>query len=272
MERLLEVMRRLRDPDTGCAWDLEQNFKSIAPYAIEEAYEVVDAIQREDLLDLKDELGDLLLQVVFHSQMASELGEFEFNDVVSGIVDKMIRRHPHVFGDQTFTTPAEVKAPWEAIKSKERAEKKASSNVPSSQQESDDAALASALDGIAKSLPALKRADKIQKRAARVGFDWPEVEPVFDKITEEVSEVKDAVARSNSADIEDELGDLLFTVVNLTRHYGVDAEMALAKANDKFSQRFKKVERLAHDGQTEMLSMSLEELDALWDLAKKELG
>lgn len=273
MERLLDVMRRLRDPNKGCAWDLEQDFKSIAPYAIEEAYEVVDAIDREDLHDLKDELGDLLLQVVFHSQMASELGEFDFNDVVAGIVDKMIRRHPHVFGDQTFTSPEEVKASWETIKSQERAEKKASTSSASQlQQNSVAEELPSALDGIAKSLPALKRADKIQKRAARVGFDWPEVEPVFDKINEEVSEVKEAVARSNTADIEDELGDLLFTVVNLTRHYGVDAEMALAKANDKFSRRFKRVEQLAHDANHELHTMSLGELDALWDQAKTHLG
>lgn len=257
-------MRRLRDPETGCAWDLEQNFKSIAPYAIEEAYEVVDAIEREDLHDLKDELGDLLLQVVFHSQMASELGEFEFDDVVTGIVDKMIRRHPHVFGDQTFTNAAEVKASWEAIKTKERAEKKARL----AKQGIDDTAPSSALDGIANSLPALKRADKIQKRAARVGFDWPDVAPVFDKINEEVDEVKDAVEQANASAIEDELGDLLFTVVNLTRHYGVDAERALAKANDKFSSRFKQVEQLAQHHGAELNALSLEELDALWDEAK----
>jgi len=258
MERLLDVMRQLRDPESGCAWDLEQDFKSIAPYAIEEAYEVVDAIDREDLHDLKDELGDLLLQVVFHSQMASELGEFEFTDVVTGIVDKMIRRHPHVFGDKSFSNAAEVKASWESIKAQERADK--TPQRPS------------ALDGIAKSLPALKRADKIQKRAARMGFDWPDAEPVYEKIEEEVAEVKDAVARSNAADIEDELGDLLFTVVNLTRHYGVDAEMALAKANDKFSRRFRQVEGLAYGNGDDLKSLSLDELDALWHAAKKEAG
>lgn len=272
MDRLLDVMRRLRDPETGCAWDLEQDFKSIAPYAIEEAYEVVDAIDRDDLHDLKDELGDLLLQVVFHSQMASELGEFGFKDVVTGIVDKMIRRHPHVFGEESFSNTSEVKASWEAIKAQERADKKASQSRKNGATEKDTALkdeLPSALDGIARSLPALKQADKIQKRAARVGFDWPDVEPVFDKINEEVAEVKDAVARSNADDIEDELGDLLFTVVNLTRHYGVDAERALAKANDKFSGRFRQVEELAHVKGVDLKSLSLDELDSLWNLAKK---
>ncbi len=265
MNRLIEVMRRLRDPKTGCAWDREQNFKSIAPYAIEEAYEVVDAIEREDLADLKDELGDLLLQVVFHSQMASELGEFDFNDVVSGIVNKMIRRHPHVFGNENFSNTTDVKASWEAIKAQERAEKQLSQGLTSSENPPP----ASALDGIAKSLPALKRADKIQKRAARVGFDWPNAAPVFDKIKEETDEVKEAVARSNEVDIEEELGDLLFSVVNLTRHYGVDAEMALAKANKKFSGRFMHVEQLARDQNADMNALSLQELDALWDEAKK---
>jgi len=267
VDRLLDVMRRLRDPQSGCAWDLKQDFKSIAPYAIEEAYEVVDAIEREDLLDLKDELGDLLLQVVFHAQMASELDHFDFHDVVTGIVEKMIRRHPHVFGDETLTSADEVKTSWEAIKAEERALK-----ASRSQSGPDTEQPPSALDGIARSLPALKRAHKIQQRAARIGFDWPEPAPVFDKIFEEVDEVKEAVARSNAADIEDELGDLLFTVVNLTRHFGVDAEQALAKANDKFSQRFKQVEALAQDQKTEMTSLTLEELDALWNSAKERLG
>jgi len=255
-------MKRLRDPETGCAWDIKQTYQSIAPYTLEEAYEVVDAIERGDLDDLKDELGDLLLQVVFHSQMASENKVFDFDDVASGIVDKMIRRHPHVFGDTKFANEAEQKASWDQIKADERAAKKGSSHQ--------DDTLPSALDGIAKALPALKRADKIQKRAARIGFDWPDDAPVYDKIREETDEVKAAVESGNQRDIEDELGDLLFSVVNLTRHYGVDAEKALSQANEKFSNRFRKVEALANHQSSDMTSMTLAELDALWDEAKRQ--
>ncbi len=259
IERLLDVMQRLRDPKDGCEWDLAQDFSTIAPYTLEEAYEVVDAIQRSDLNDLKDELGDLLLQVVFHSQMASEQNAFDFDDVVTGIVDKMVRRHPHVFGDTVFKDTAEMKASWEATKAQERADKVGSSSE----------SIASTLDGIAMALPALKRADKIQKRAARIGFDWPEAEPIFGKIEEETAEVREAVASNNRAAMEDELGDLLFSVVNLTRHYEIDAETALSRANEKFSSRFRAVEQLAREQDADMSAMTLAELDALWDLAKR---
>lgn len=267
IERLLDVMQRLRDPNTGCAWDLQQTLTSIASYTLEEAYEVVDAIERQDLSDLQDELGDLLLQVVFHSQIASEQEAFEFGDVVAGIVNKMIRRHPHVFGEAKFADTAELKASWEASKALERAEKRARL-ATSDRATSAEPASSSALDGIARALPALKRADKIQRRVARVGFDWPEVEPVFGKIDEEVAEVKAAVASGQRSDIEDELGDLLFTVVNLTRFYDVDAETALSRANEKFSSRFRRVEQLAREQDAELTALSLQELDALWNVAK----
>ncbi len=246
-------MRQLRDPKTGCAWDIAQTFESLAPYTVEEAYEVADAIQRNDLHDLQDELGDLLLQVVFHSQMASEQGTFAFDDVVNSIVDKMVRRHPHVFGDTKFANEAELKASWEATKAAERANK------------SDDT---SALAGIAAALPALKRADKIQKRAARVGFDWPDVAPVWDKLQEETQEVQEALANEDAAAVQDEIGDLLFTVVNLARHVNIDAEAALVKANAKFEKRFRQVEELASEQQGELSKMTLAELDALWDETK----
>ena len=261
IEPLLDVMQRLRDPDNGCAWDKEQTFDTIAPYTLEEAYEVVDAIRRADLLDLKDELGDLLLQVVFHSQIASEQSAFTFNDVVEGIVEKMLRRHPHVFGDVEFANTAELKASWEAEKSRERALRNARLGIGGNVS-------SSALDGIARALPALKRADKIQKRAARLGFDWPNAQPIYDKIQEEADEVKEAVSRNAKTDVEDELGDLLFSVVNLTRHYDIDAETALMRANEKFSQRFKCVETLASSRGLEMSAMTLAELDLLWNEAK----
>jgi ATP diphosphatase len=255
IEKLLDVMRQLRDPETGCAWDIEQTFNTIAPYTIEEAYEVADAIERNDLSDLQDELGDLLLQVVFHAQMASEQGSFAFDDVVNSIVDKMVRRHPHVFGDAKFANEAELKASWEASKAAERAGK------------SEDT---SALADIAVALPALKRADKIQKRAARVGFDWPDVAPVWDKLQEETHEVQEALANDDAAAVQDEIGDLLFTMVNLARHVNVDAETALVAANNKFEKRFRQVEQLASKQQDVLSELSLSELDALWDKAKSK--
>jgi len=233
-------MQRLRDPNSGCAWDREQTFHSIAAYTLEEAYEVVDAIERSDLDGLKDELGDLLLQVVFHAQIAKEQNAFRFDDVVDGIVEKMVRRHPHVFGDVQFNSTAELKASWEAEKARERSAK--SEIEQSASNESVAGELSpSALDGIAMALPSLKRADKIQKR----------------------------VSRENRNDIEDELGDLLFSVVNLARYYEIDAEMALMRANEKFSARFKGVEKLALKQGADMYSMTLAELDALWDEVKK---
>lgn len=249
-------MSRLRDPETGCAWDIKQTFATIAPYTIEEAYEVADAIARNNMPDLQDELGDLLLQVVFHSQIASEQDTFAFDDVAKSIVAKLIRRHPHVFGETSVTDADEVKEVWEHEKARERAAKAA-----------DDQ---SALAGIAKALPALIRAEKIQSRAARVGFDWPDVQPVWGKLNEEIAEVHEAVLSQNALAIEDEMGDLLFTVVNLARHLGVDPEAALTRSSAKFEKRFRRVEELAVDQQASLSDMTLGALDALWDKAKKD--
>ncbi len=241
IEPLLDVMRRLRDPKTGCEWDTVQTFETIAPYTIEEAYEVADAIERKDMDGLKDELGDLLLQVVFHSQIATDDGHFSFDDVVDAICKKMIRRHPHIFGEAK-DTPG-----WEQIKAEERA----------------DTGKSSALDGVAMALPALLRAQKIQKRASRVGFDWPDKSPVKAKLLEELEEVEQAETEEH---IHEEIGDLLFSAVNLSRHYGVDAEQALADATRKFSKRFNKVEEtVARD----MKEMSIDELEEEWQKAKR---
>ncbi len=248
-------MSRLRNPETGCAWDIKQTFTSIAPYTIEEAYEVADAIARNSMPDLQDELGDLLLQVVFHAQMAKEQNAFVFEDVANNIVAKLIRRHPHVFGNGSISDAEEVKAIWEAEKARERSEKSASGDQ-------------SALAGIAIALPALMRAEKIQSRAARVGFDWPDVSPVWDKLSEEIKEVHEAVDNKDALAIEDELGDLLFTVVNLARHLKVDPESALTNANAKFEKRFRRVEELADSEQQSMSDMGLPALDALWEKAK----
>ena len=263
IDQLRDIMQRLRDPQTGCAWDIKQSFQSIAPFTVEEAYEVADAIERDDLVDLKDELGDLLFQVVFHAQMASELGAFSFDDVAQGIVDKMIRRHPHVFGDTVYQNEEELKSAWEAIKAQERTAK-LSAGAQSV------APVSSALDGVAGNLPALKRADKVQKRAARVGFDWPEIDPVWSKLDEEIAEVKVAIESQSFSDIEDELGDLLFTVVNLARHCSVDSEVALRRASAKFERRFKSVEALANSKGQGLKDMTLPELDALWTEAKSK--
>lgn len=250
-------MARLRDPQTGCAWDVKQTFTTIAPYTIEEAYEVADAIARNNMPDLQDELGDLLLQVVFHSQIASEQNTFAFDDVANGIVAKLIRRHPHVFDGDNVSDAADVKVLWEDIKARERAEKGV---------EKDQSALA----GIAQALPSLMRAEKIQSRAARVGFDWSDVQPVWDKLAEEIDEVREAVANEDASAIEDEIGDLLFTAVNLARHLSVDPEAALARSNAKFEKRFRRVEQLAKAQQSDMQNLDLAALDALWDKAKKE--
>jgi len=238
---LLEIMRQLRDPDNGCAWDKVQTFETIAPYTIEEAYEVADAIDRADMDALKDELGDLLLQVVFHSQIAADEGKFTFEDVVTAICDKMRRRHPHIFGD------AQDSPGWESLKASERAENGHSS----------------ALDGVALALPALPRAQKIQKRAARVGFDWPDKAPVREKLLEELNEVERATTK---AETHEEIGDVLFSAVNLARHYGVNAEQALSDATKKFSRRFNQVEAAVDK---DMINMSLDELEAEWKKVKR---
>lgn len=254
MIKLLTIMAQLRDPKTGCPWDIEQNFKTIAPYTIEEAYEVSDAIDREDMEDLKDELGDLLLQVVFHSQMAKESGFFDFSDVAESISNKMIRRHPHVFGDQDHDTPDKVRISWEETKAEERKEKGQND---------------SALDGVALSLPALLRAEKLTKRAARVNFDWPSYKEVFEKIREEIDELEVELNKgAKQHRIEDELGDLLFCMANLSRHLELDPELTLRKANDKFSRRFKLMEESFKNEDTSLSVQSLDTMEARWQHVK----
>jgi ATP diphosphatase len=256
IQKLLDVMRALRDPASGCPWDVEQDFSTIAPYTIEEAYEVADAIEREDWDELRAELGDLLFQVVFYTQMATEKGYFDFDEVASGITEKMIRRHPHVFGDIEEKKVSGVRGRWEDIKEQERAEK-------------DDG---SALAGVARALPALKRAEKLGKRARRVGFDWPDRKGVHHKIQEELEELELAAGTRERARIEDECGDLLFAVVNLARHLDVDPEKALTGANYKFERRFRAMEAdIGADG-GDFRGMSLESLDKRWRMAKKRVG
>jgi nucleoside triphosphate diphosphatase len=243
---LADIMVRLRNPDGGCPWDIEQDFSSIAPYTIEEAYEVADAIERNDMHALKDELGDLLLQVVFHSQMAAEQGSFGLQDVIDGICEKMTRRHPHVFGDHEADSPTAVTTNWENIKADER-----SSNADSS-----------ALAGVAQALPALLRAQKIQKRAARTGFDWPDIGGAKAKIFEEIEEVEGATSAQDQAE---EIGDLLFAVVNMSRFLGVDAEAALKSATAKFDRRFRAMEAQAGAAFT---GLSLDEKEEYWQHVK----
>ncbi|MEO0939772.1 MAG: nucleoside triphosphate pyrophosphohydrolase [Pseudomonadota bacterium] len=253
INRLLAIMAALRDPDTGCPWDIEQTFATIAPYTIEEAYEVDDAIQREAWDELKGELGDLLFQSVFHAQMAAEAGHFTFDEVATHMADKMIARHPHVFGDESRDKSADQQTrDWEAIKAAERAAK----------------AQTRTLDGVALGLPALMRAVKLQKRAARVGFDWPETGQVLAKITEEAAELVEAKDTLSQDAIEDEMGDLIFVLANLARHLDVDPEKALRRTNAKFTRRFNAVEdALAAQGKRPEDS-TLSEMDALWDQAK----
>ena len=254
---LIAIMARLRDRETGCPWDVEQDFDTIAPYTIEEAYEVADAIDRKDFDALRDELGDLLLQVVFHARMAEEAGRFAFGDVVAAICDKMIARHPHVFADASFANVEEQTQAWERIKADERAAK--------------GDADASALAGIARGMPEWQRALKLQQRAARVGFDWPSVAPVFDKLHEELDEVRAEFADGADAErLNDEIGDVLFVCVNLARHAKVDVSRALRHANAKFERRFRRMEAIAGDAGGTLAGKSLAEQDALWDRAKAE--
>jgi ATP diphosphatase len=262
ISRLLEIMAALRTPGTGCPWDLEQDFASIAPYTIEEAYEVADAIQRHDLEDLRDELGDLLLQVVFHAEMAREAGTFDFGDVVESITAKLVRRHPHVFGDARDLSPAEVNALWGAIK---RAEKDARQRERGVGTDQEDGLLA----GIPVGLPGLTRADKLTRKAAAVGFDWPEARQVLEKIAEELTEVEEALAGGSREVVEDEIGDLLFAVANLARHAGVDAEAALRRANAKFERRFRAIEAALADAGRTPRQATLEEMEELWLRAKQ---
>jgi tetrapyrrole methylase family protein/MazG family protein/ATP diphosphatase len=253
LSRLLDIMARLRDPQSGCPWDREQTFATIAPYTVEEAYEVADAIERGDIGDLKEELGDLLLQVVFHSRIAEEAGQFDFADVAAAISDKMVRRHPHVFEGVSYASAEEQTAGWEASKAAERAAKGKNKSL---------------LDDIPAGLPAMTRAVKLTKRAARVGFDWPSTREVLDKLREELAELEVEIDAANQAEAREELGDLLFVVANLARKLDVEPEDALRSANAKFARRFAFIERaLAAKGSSPEQS-DLAEMDALWDAAK----
>ena len=253
IEKLLELMKALRTPETGCPWDLKQTFSSIVPYTIEEVYEVAEAIDNNDMSELKLELGDLLFQVVFYARLAEEQGDFDFSDVVEAIVEKMTRRHPHVFSDTVYKNEEEFSKAWEQNKKEERQAKK---HIE-----------VSVLDGLSKALPALKCAQKMQSKVAKVGFDWKEIEPVYEKIDEELLEVRDAVKKNDRNNLEEEVGDLLFSVVNLARHLKIDAEDSLRKASNKFEGRFRQVESMC-DGE-EMTEKSEEELVEMWEKVKK---
>ncbi len=256
IQPLLNIMKALREPKTGCPWDLEQDFKSIIPHTLEEVYEVIDAIERDDKAHLCDELGDLLFQVVYYAHLASEEGSFRFEDVLERIEDKLIRRHPHVFGDADIRTSEEQTKAWEQQKNEER-------------QQKNDNVLSSVLDDVSPSLPSLMRARKLQKRAATVGFDWDDISPVLAKVREEIDEVEVEITENSEQDkISDEIGDLLFACVNLARHSKVDPEIALRAANQKFERRFRYIETtLAKDNRSPKDS-NLAEMDALWDQAK----
>ena len=259
IDRLLEVMAALRDPESGCPWDIEQTFKSISAYTVEEAYEVADAIERMDMHDLKDELGDLLFQVVFHARMAEEQGEFNFDDVAQTISEKLIRRHPHVFGDEVAGSHEELHRAWEQQKKNERQAKKYDQK--------------SLLDGIASTMPALRWSSKLQKRAAHHGFDWDNVSPVFDKLNEEIDELKAEIQHDdNYVRIADELGDILFACVNLARHIDVNPEQALRDSNLKFISRFQVMEQLLTEDNKVMDECSVEVLEDYWQKAKDKLS
>lgn len=259
LEKLLQIMVDLRNPEGGCPWDIQQDFKSIAAYTVEEAYEVADAIERGDMAELKNELGDLLFQVVFHAQMASENNEFNFVDVVNEINDKLVRRHPHVFADDKTTDETQLNADWEKHKKKERAEKSSGSGQQSTGY----------LDGVASSMPALRWSEKLQKRAAHHGFDWDDIQPVFGKIHEEIDELKAEINIENNQDrITDEMGDILFASVNLSRHLGVNPEQALRDSNRKFISRFEVVEQLLKEDGEEMEACSVAVLEEYWQKAK----
>lgn len=258
MAELLRIMARLRNPDGGCPWDIEQTFATIAPFTIEEAYEVEDAIARNDLAGLKDELGDLLLQVVFHARMAEEAGHFDFGDVARAINDKMIRRHPHVFGDTDLDAVGGERKLWETIKAEERAAKPADPNPVSE-----------ALAGVSSGLPGFTRAVKLQGRAARVGFDWPDKGPVIAKIKEELGELEAEIASGDAAATEEEFGDFLFVVANLARHLKLDPESCLRAANRKFERRFTAMEKIINDGGNQLSDCDLATMDRAWDQAKQ---
>lgn len=253
-ERLLRIMQALRDPETGCPWDRKQTYATIVPYTLEEAYEVADAIERGDYEELHGELGDLLFQVIFYAQIGQEEGRFDFESIAGKMADKLEVRHPHVFGDKEYSSDDELKRNWEQQKQREREAK-----------DSDNTSL---LDDLPKGFPALSIAQKMQKRVARHGFDWPEIQGVFDKLEEEIQELKQAIVNKDKANIEEELGDILFSCVNLSRHLDVDAESALRKSSAKFESRFRKVEILLENQELSVDSASLEQLDKAWNQAK----
>jgi nucleoside triphosphate diphosphatase len=274
IDTLLAIMAALRDKASGCPWDVEQTFESIAPYTLEEAYEVVDAIRRGDRVDLKDELGDLLLQVVYYAQMAAEESSFTFADVVEAITTKLIRRHPHVFGrdgapPDRAGNPGAVKSIWDAIKGEEKAARTAARRAAGLPEEPGTGT--SVLAGVKTALPAFQRALKLQEKAAKVGFDWPDAAPVLDKIIEEAEEVRAALAQGQKAEITGEIGDLLFAVVNLARHAGVEPEAALQKTNDKFTKRFGAVEAALSVQGRSLEDATLEEMESLWQAAKGKI-
>jgi nucleoside triphosphate diphosphatase len=257
--KLLEIMADLRNPESGCPWDIKQDFASIAAYTVEEAYEVADAIERNDMADLKNELGDLLFQVVFHAQMAAENKQFDFVDVVNEINNKLVSRHPHVFAGSNITDEEELNKQWEKHKKNERADKALSSS--------------SYLDGVASTMPALRWSEKLQKRAAHHGFDWDSIAPVFDKLDEEIGELKAEIGhQDNQQRISDEMGDILFAGVNLARHLGVNPEQALRDSNRRFISRFQLVEKLLHEDERQMENCSVDVLEEYWIKAKQVIN
>jgi len=263
MQQLLDIMRALRDPDSGCPWDRQQNFQSLIPYTIEEAYEVADAIERNNYDDIKSELGDLLFQIVFYSQLATEQQAFDFNEVAQSISEKLLRRHPHVFADANIANAEEQTKEWEKLKQQERVAKAAKSS-----------SLLSHLDDVSRTLPSLMRAEKLQKRAAREGFDWPSVKGVMAKVYEELEEVQQEIdaKKQEHEKLEDEIGDLFFSCINLSRHVGVDAEQSLRKANLKFERRFRALENEASNKGLQVNQMNVDELEDLWQEVKKQEG
>ena len=274
LDRLLELMSRLRDREHGCAWDLEQNFQTLTSFTLEEVYEVIDAIEHNDPLHIKDELGDLLFQIVFYAQIARENDLFDFDQVAASVTEKLLRRHPHVFpdgtlesfGNSTKLSSSDVVRNWEIIKNQERSE-----TVPvGSNERHSDQPIPSVLDDIPVSFPAMERAKKIQKRAASIGFDWDELKPVVEKLKEEIAELEAVLPAGSHERKMDELGDVLFSCVNLARHIGVEPERALRYANNKFENRFRKVENLVAESEKKMADLSLAELDVFWIQAKKD--
>lgn len=259
MQGLLDIMAALRDPERGCPWDREQTFRTILPYTIEETYEVADAIEREDMEHLRDELGDLLFQVVFYARMAEEQGSFCFADIVAGICDKLERRHPHVFADETITSAAEQSRAWERHKQAERDSRQTSG------------VLDTLLSDIPAALPALMRAEKLHRRVATVGFDWPDIHGVLDKLDEELGEVREVIDEGQSRErLQDEIGDLLFVTTILARHGGIDSETALRQANAKFERRFRSMEKTLQKQGKDLYNSSLQEMDDAWDVVKAE--